>query len=123
MIALKIVYILNIIVAGWISITSMTSPEKAAATVFQNSYQPTEVMKLIGCLWLAITVLSISGLWRPISFSPILLVQLIYKGTWLLIVALPAIENNQPYPKGMALFFLIWVLVLPFVIPWTQWTK
>jgi hypothetical protein len=123
MIALKIVYIANIIVAGWISLTAMTSPKKAAVTVFQNAYQSTEVMKLVGCLWFAITILSILGLWRPISFSPILLVQLIYKGTWLLIVALPAIKNNQPYPTGMALFFLIWVLVLPFVIPWNEWVK
>lgn len=123
MIALKIVYIANIIVAGWISLTSMISSKKAAETVFQNAYQPTEVIRLVGCLWLAIAILSILGLWRPISFSPILLVQLIYKGTWLLVVALPAIKNNEPYPTGMALFFLIWVLVLPFVIPWTEWTK
>jgi hypothetical protein len=123
MITLKIIYIANIIVAGWISITSMSSPRRAAETVFQNSYQPTEVMKLVGCLWLAITVLSLLGLWRPVAFSPILLIQLIYKGTWLLIVALPAIKNNQSYPSGMALFFLIWVLVLPFVIPWTEWIK
>jgi hypothetical protein len=123
MIALKIVYVANIIVAGWISLTSMMSPKRAAETVFQNSYQPTEVIRLVGCLWLAITILSILGLWKPISFSPILLVQLIYKGTWLLIVALPAIKDNQPYPTGMALFFLIWVLVLPFVIPWAEWVK
>ncbi len=123
MIVLKIIYIANIIVAGWISITSVFNPNKAALTVFQNAYQPTEVIRLVGCLWLAIAILSILGLWRPISFSPILLVQLIYKGTWLLVVALPAIRNNQPYPIGMALFFLIWVLVLPFIIPWTEWTK
>lgn len=123
MIALKIVYIANIIVAGWISTTSILNPNKAAITVFENAYQPTEVIRLVGCLWLAITILSILGLWRPISFSPILLVQLIYKGTWLLVVALPAIRSNQPYPSGMALFFLIWVLVLPFVIPWAEWTK
>lgn len=123
MIAIKIIYIANIIVAGWISVTSISSPSKSALTVFQNAYQPTEVMRLVGCLWLAIAILSILGLWRPISFSPILLVQLIYKGTWLVVVALPAIRNNQPYPTGMALFFLIWVLVLPFVIPWTEWTK
>jgi hypothetical protein len=123
MISLKIVYIANIIVAGWISITSMASPQKAASTIFQNSYQATDVIKLVGCLWLAIAVLSTLGLWRPTSFSPVLLVQLIYKGTWLLIVALPAIRNNQSYPRGMALFFLIWVLVLPFVIPWSTWTK
>jgi hypothetical protein len=123
MTALKIIYVANIIVAGWISITSMISPKKAAETVFQHAYLPTEVMKLVGCLWFAIAVLSFLGLWRPITFSPILLVQLIYKGTWLFIVALPAIKNNQPYPTGMALFFLIWVLILPFLIPWSEWTK
>jgi hypothetical protein len=102
MIALKIVYIANIIVAGWISVTSILSPKTAATTI---------------------AVLSILGLWRPISFSPILLVQLIYKGTWLLVVALPAIKNNENYPSGMALFLIIWVLVLPFIIPWSEWTK
>jgi hypothetical protein len=123
MIALKIVYTANIIVAGWISITSIFFPKTSSATVFQNAYQTTEVIRLVGCLWLAIAILSLSGLWRPISFSPILLVQLIYKGTWLLAVALPAVRNNQPYPTGMAIFFLVWVLVLPFVIPWTEWTR
>jgi hypothetical protein len=123
MIALKTIYIANIIVAGWISITSIFFPKTAATTVFQNAYQPSEVIRLVGCLWLAIAILSILGLWKPISFSPILLVQLIYKGTWLLVVALPAIKNNQNYPSGMALFFLIWVLVLPFIIPWNEWTK
>ena len=123
MLVLRIVYLANVLVAGWISISSLASPKKAAATVFQNAYQPTEVMRLVGCLWLAIAVLSILGLWRPLSFSPVLLVQLIYKGTWLLVVALPATRNGQPYPSGMALFFLIWVLVLPLVIPWGEWTK
>jgi hypothetical protein len=121
--AIKLVYIANIIVAGWISLSSILSPKKAAYSVFQNAYEPTEVMKLVGCLWLAIAVLSALGLWRPVSFSPILLVQLIYKGIWLLVVALPAIRNNQVYPSGMALFFLVWVMVLPFVIPWAQWTQ
>lgn len=108
---------------GGISITSLFNPNKAAITVFQNAYQPTDAIRLVGCLWLAIAVLSVLGLWRPISFSPILLVQLIYKSTWLLVVALPAIRFNQPYPIGMALFFLIWVLILPFVMPWATWTK
>jgi hypothetical protein len=105
MTALKIIYIANIIVAGWISITSLFFPKLSATTVFSKAYQPTELIRLVGCLWLAITILSILGLWRPLTFSPVLLLQLIYKATWLLIVALPAIKNNQPYPTGMALFF------------------
>jgi hypothetical protein len=123
MIALKIIYIANIIVAGTISYSSILHPNRAAATIFENAYPSTDVIKLVGCLWLAITVLSIMGLWRPITFAPILLVQLIYKGTWLLVVALPAIKNKEAYPTGMALFFLIWVLVLPIIIPWKHWLK
>lgn len=123
MIALYIVYIANIIVAGWISITSLFYPKTAAATVFQNAYAPTEVIRLVGCLWLSIAVLSTLGLFRPIVFSPILLVQLIYKGMWLVVVAYPAVKNNQPYPSGMASFFVVWVIILPFIIPWGNWIK
>ncbi|MGB3588491.1 MAG: hypothetical protein WBA23_18235 [Tunicatimonas sp.] len=121
MIALRIIYVLNIIVAGQIAISAMFNPERAAATTFGNAYPSTEVMRLVGCLWLGITVLSILGLWKPITFSPVLLLQLIYKGSWLLIVALPALRNDQPFPTGMAIFFVIWVLVLPFLIPWSAW--
>ncbi|MFB0945476.1 MAG: hypothetical protein QMB24_04915 [Spirosomataceae bacterium] len=46
-------------------------------------------------------------MWKPITFSPVLLLQLIYKGTWLLVVDLPALRNAKPYPNGMARFFLI----------------
>lgn len=123
MIALKLIYSANIIVAGWISITSIFLPQKAISSIFENAYAPTEVVRLVGCLWLAITILSILGLWKPITFSPILLVQLIYKGAWLLIVALPAIINDQPFPTGMATFFLIWCVVLPFIIPWANLVK
>ncbi|MFN0048734.1 MAG: hypothetical protein ACKVOU_06400 [Cytophagales bacterium] len=123
MIAIKFVYIANIIVAGWIGSTSLLNPKIAAATIFQNAYQATDIIRLVGCLWLSIAILSVLGLWRPLTFSPILLVQLIYKGTWLLVVAIPAIKTNQTYPSGMATFFLIWVLILPFVIPWAEWVK
>lgn len=123
MTAIKLVYIANIIVAGYIGITSLFFPKLSSATIFQNAYPVTDIVRLVGCLWLAIAVLSVFGLWRPLTFSPVLLLQLIYKGSWLLVVAIPAMKNNQTYPSGMALFFLVWVLILPFVIPWSAWTK
>jgi hypothetical protein len=123
MTAIKLVYIANIIVAGYIGITSLFFPKLSSTTIFQNAYPVTDIVRLVGCLWLAIAVLSVFGLWRPLTFSPVLLLQLIYKGSWLLVVAIPAMKNNQTYPSGMALFFLVWVLILPFVIPWSAWTK
>ncbi|MEM0991993.1 MAG: hypothetical protein AAF847_04640 [Bacteroidota bacterium] len=121
MIGLRIIYILNIIVAGQIAISAIANPSYAAMTTFGKAYEPTEVMKLVGCLWLGIAILSVLGLFKPIIFSPVLLIQLIYKGTWLVLVALPAVRHSLPYPKAMAAFFVVWVIVLPFLIPWKQW--
>ena len=118
MLTLKLVYIANIIVAGWISITSLFYPKIALHSVFTNAYEYSEVIRLVGALWGAIFILSIFGLFYPKQMSLVLLFQLIYKSSWLIVVALPAILNNQSYPKGMATFFALWVAVLPFVIPW-----
>ena len=120
MIGLRIIYILNIIVAGQIAILALSNPKNSALTTFGNAYQPTEVIRLVGCLWLAIAILSIFGLWKPLTFVPVLLLQLIYKATWLLTVALPAFRDDLPFPKTMALFFVAWVLALPFLIPWKE---
>jgi hypothetical protein len=118
MIALKIIYFANIIVAGWISITSLFNPQKAQMTVFEQNFVYSEAIRLVGALWFAIFILSILGLFYPEKMSLVLLFQLIYKSSWLIFAALPAIQNNQPYPKGMAVVFIVWVVALPFVIPW-----
>lgn len=117
---LKLIYLANILVAGWISLTSLFAPRKAVATVFENTVAYSEAIRLVGALWGAIFLLSILGLWFPKRMAVVLLFQLIYKGSWLLFVALPAVMNDQPYPRGMARFFVIWVVVLPFVIPWSE---
>lgn len=115
---MRLIFAANVLVAGWIALTSLLSPNLSARTVFSGAYPSHEVMRLVGCLWLAIALLSIGGLFRPQAFALVLLLQLIYKGTWLLCVALPAWHKDQPYPGGMAIFFMIWVAVLPFFIPW-----
>ncbi|TAI47522.1 hypothetical protein [Flagellimonas allohymeniacidonis] len=118
MIGLKIVYVANILVAGWISFTSLFFPKVAVRSIFENSVAYSEIIRLVGSLWGAIFVLSCLGLIYPKRMALVLLFQLIYKGSWLLAVALPAILAKKPFPSGMAVFFLIWCLVLPFVIPW-----
>ncbi len=118
MIALKIVYFANIIVAGWISVSSLFYPKTAQLTVFENKFVYSEAIRLVGALWFAIFLLSVLGLFYPEKMNLVLLFQLIYKSSWLIFAALPAMMNRQPYPKGMAMTFLIWVIILPFVIPW-----
>jgi len=118
MIPIKLVYIANIIVAGWVSISCAFYPKLAQNTVFTGAFAYSEVFRLVGFLWGAIFILSILGLFFPQKMSLVLLFQLIYKSSWLIFAALPAILNHQPYPKAMAAFFVVWVVVLPFVIPW-----
>ena len=118
MMLLQIAYIANILVAGWISITSLFFPKRAITTIFQNTVVYSETIRLVGCLWGGIFILSILGLFYPKKMALVLLFQIIYKGSWLLFVALPALLQKNPFPSAMAAFFLIWCLVLPFVIPW-----
>lgn len=113
-------YAANIAVAGWISITSLFFPQSAQMSIFSGDFAYSEAIRLVGALWAAIFILSILGLFFPMKMSLVLLFQLIYKSSWLLVAALPAMLQNQPYPKGMASFFLVWVIILPFVIPWSE---
>ena len=120
MLGLKIIYSLNILIAGWVGITSLFFPKTALISVFSSAYAENEIIRLVGALWLGIAILSALGLWKPITFSPVLILQLIYKGVWLVIVALPAAINNVNYPKALAIFFFVWVIILPFIIPWKE---
>ena len=115
---LRLIYIANILVAGWISITALFYPKLAVNSVFTNAYPNSEYIRLVGALWLSIAAHSVLDLWKPLTFSPVLIMQLIYKSMWLLVVALPAISKGQSYPRAMAVFFLVWVIILPFAIPW-----
>jgi hypothetical protein len=74
---------------------------------------------LVGALWTAILVLSILGLYAPLRYSPVLVLQVIYKTLWLLVFALPRVLNGRAHsvPWGIAGTFLVIILVWPFVIP------
>lgn len=120
MIAMKLMYAANILVAGWISISSLFYPKIAQNTVFEGNFEYSEAIRLVGALWLAIFLLSILGLFFPKQMSLVLVFQLIYKFSWLVFAALPAMMSNQPFPKQMAVFFIVWVIILPFVIPWNE---
>ena len=76
---------------------------------------------LVGSLWTAIMVLSALGLREPLRYSPVLLLQLIYKGLWLVVFALPCAYRREwrLIPWGIAISFIAIVLIWPWVIPWS----
>jgi len=113
-----LMYIGNIMVAGWISISSLFFPKAAQMTVFEGHFAYSESIRLVGALWGGIFILSILGLFFPDQMRLVFLFQLIYKSAWLLVAAFPAYLGGHPFPRSMALFFIIWVGLLPFVISW-----
>lgn len=118
--SMTLIYIANIAVAGFVGATALFAPQLAQTWVFQDAVQFSQVIRLVGALWLAIAALSCLGLYFPVSMSPALLVQLIYKASWLAVVFVPALIRGEPASIGMAVFFAVWVVVLPFVIPWSD---
>lgn len=76
---------------------------------------------LVGALWTGIMVLSALGLRDPMRYSPVLLLQLIYKTLWLVIFALPLVRRREAnlIPWGIAISFMAIVVIWPWVIPWT----
>lgn len=116
--SLIIVYAANIILVSWVSITSLFFPKIAKQIVFANAYNDPKLLKLVGSLYISIFLLSLLGLFFPLKMSVILLYQLIYKFVWIVAAGLPAMFKNYPYPKLMAVIFVIYLIVLPFIIPW-----
>ncbi|MDX1919292.1 MAG: hypothetical protein SFU25_00995 [Candidatus Caenarcaniphilales bacterium] len=118
----QIIYFANILIAGIVGIFCLFSPSKAKEAVFQNVFVESEAFRITGAFWTAIAILSALGLIWPQQFVFIFLIQLIYKALWLLFGALPKLFNKktQEIPQGMAFFFLVYVLFLPFVIPFSR---
>jgi hypothetical protein len=79
-----------------------------------------DAFRLVGALWLGITLLSIIGIFKPVLMTPVFLLQLWYKGTWLIAALIQASvdKNLGSVPPQMAVFFAVWIVVLPFAIPW-----
>lgn len=115
---LKIVYIANIIIVSVVSITFLFFPKQAHTRLFEEKFAYSEAYRMLGALWLSLFLLSIAGLFYPLKMSLVLVIQLIYKGAWLLFAALPAKFKKQELPRVVVVIFVIYVAVLPFAIPW-----
>ncbi|MBO0323786.1 hypothetical protein J0X14_15860 [Muricauda sp. CAU 1633] len=77
----------------------------------------------------ALSLLSLFGIRFPLKFTPLLLIQLIYKSAWLLGVYLPAINlgainaNIQSWFLPMAIGIVIDVVVIPWKYVYVEYCK
>jgi hypothetical protein len=114
---LTFAYIANLVILVPVALPTLLRPSSTDEGRFAES---SGWRMLVGSLWLSIMVLSVLGLFHPIRYAPVLLLQWIYKSVWLLTYALPRFqkERRSEIPWGITGSFIMIVVLWPFLIPW-----
>ena len=117
---LKGMYVLTIIHAGGSGLGMILIPS-AVQSFFGWPSQDPIVFGICGSVWVAFGILSILGLRSPLKFSPILLLQLVYKVIWFVGVFFPflIVGKFPAYATGYVVFFLIYIIGDLIAIPFS----
>ena len=89
------------------------------AGVFEGKVADSPGLRLlVGSLWFAILACSVAGFLAPMLFAPLLIVQIIYKATWLgaFVAPLAMREGWAAAPQGIATVFAAIVVAYPFIL-------
>lgn len=122
---LKFMYALTIVVAGAFGLVMLLSP----STVDSLMRMPTDnpiIYGVTASVFLAFALLAILGFRSPLKFVPVLVLQLVYKVSWTVVVALPAfIKGDFPsWAVSMVVIFLVFIIGDIIAIPfWTLFEK
>jgi hypothetical protein len=82
--------------------------------VFQGAVSASRGLEfLVASLWLSILLASIAGLFLPRLFMPLLVMQVVYKATWLLTFVAPRYAARNKIPAGIAACFAFIVIAWP----------
>jgi len=115
---LRVLFALDIVGAGGPGVLMLAAPDKAADLLFAGDLAADAGTQVLGCIWVALGLLSIAGLLRPLTFSPVLLVQFAYKLIWLLAIGLPAAATGDRVSPVLTAIFAGWVAAVGFAAPW-----
>ncbi len=99
---LKVMYVFTLVMSGGIGLGMILIPG-TIQSVFRVPPQDPVMLGLCGSVFLALALVSILGFRWPLKFTPVLLIELVYKPIWLIAVAL------QLFLKGQFPFFVVFV--------------
>ncbi|MEM8535594.1 MAG: hypothetical protein AAGF95_32485 [Chloroflexota bacterium] len=103
---LRWLYISNIIGAGVPGLIMVSFPQWAANNMFPGEHDPA-MFGITGSIWLAIGIASALGLRTSQLFKSLFVMQIIYKMTWILTVALPLLLRGNVDVLPVAIFFAL----------------
>lgn len=108
-------YILNIVILVPVVYAMLLG--SGVTNVFAGTVVESPGLRLmVGSLWFAILVASVAGLIWPSYFSPLLIVQVIYKSLWLILFVVPLWRAGQTVPVGIAMSFVLIVITYPVLL-------
>jgi len=119
---LQLAYVLNIIILVPVGLGMLLGGAEGQRRLFQGKYpESAGIRTILGSLWTALLVGSVVGLFHPVSMSPLLLTQVVYKALWWLAFVVPRIASGRSGEVhwGSAGIFLFMMLAYPWVIPWS----
>ncbi len=116
-------YVFNILVLIPIGLLTFFGGEQGGRIACQGKFPESAGFRtILGSLWTAILIGSVLGLFYPVTMTPLLVIQVIYKTLWLLVFVLPRLVGGRSseVPWGISLTFLVIVASYPWVIPWQE---
>lgn len=116
---LQIAYAANLIILGPVLVSMFRDGGSNGIRAFQSQVENSEGLRLlVASLWSAIFLLSIAGLFYPKTFIPILMLQVVYKLTYLGTYIAPTAKTRglSAIPQGLSLSFLLIVVIWPLFI-------
>lgn len=113
---MRFMYGLNVLAAGVPGLLILFGPESFLSSVGQDRLY----FGALGSVWLAIGALSVLGLRRPLRFSAIFAVQVLYKSVWFATVFLPLAAAGELRSDALplAFFFALAIVVCLVAMPY-----
>jgi hypothetical protein len=117
---LKGMYIYTILGAGGFGLGIILMPD-VLQSMFGWPIQDPVVLGIVGSVYFSFGLLSILGLWSPLKFSPVLLLQLSYKVVWFIGVILPILFAGkfQTYALLYIVIFATYIIGDLIAIPFS----
>jgi hypothetical protein len=116
---LQIAYACNLLILGPVLVSMFSDCGEKPIRALQGTVDNSDGLRLlVASLWSAIFVLSIAGLFQPVTFVPVLILQVIYKLIYLLVYIAPSARTRgiSSIPTGLSVSFLAIVIVWPILI-------
>jgi hypothetical protein len=115
---LRTLFLLDVFGAGVPGVLLLVSPRIAGEWLFGTPIARDDISNLLGSVWLGLGIAALGGVFRPLTFSPLLLMQMIYKSIWLCAVAVPALWSSRGGSPLLTVVFAGWVVVVGLALPW-----